>query len=155
MVKRRELERVVQSEDRIPGAMAWAADMIRRGLPAGPVAIRLGRERRTLDQNAKLWPMLTDISRQKRWVKDGQPCHLSPHEWKDLFTAALRKQSMAPGIEGGMVVLGLHTSRMTKRAFSDLIEFMYAQGSEWDIAWSEPAKQIGEDNRRKREREAA
>lgn len=137
---RRELQYEVRSQDQIPGALGWVRDFILRGLPGGPVLVSLGRQRRTLDQNAKLWPMLQDIADQVPWMVDGQPTHLTREEWKDLFTAALKGQRMVPGVDGGIVVLGAHTSHMDKRTFSDLIELIYAFGSEHGVTWSEPAQ---------------
>ncbi|MCH8506471.1 MAG: recombination protein NinB, partial [Ectothiorhodospiraceae bacterium] len=75
---------------------------------------------------------------------------MAREEWKDLFTTSLRKQSMAPGIDGGMVILGLHTRRLSKQEFSDLIELMYEFGSNRDVRWSESAKKLAEDNRASR-----
>jgi hypothetical protein len=49
---------------------------------------------------------------------------------------------VVPGINGGFVVCGQHTSTMGKKQFSDLIELMYAFGSERGVKWSEPAKDI-------------
>ncbi|SPA44618.1 recombination protein NinB [Cupriavidus taiwanensis] len=89
---------------------------------------------RSLDQNAKLWPMLSDVSRQVDWY--GQ--RLSPEEWKDVFSAALKKQKVVPGLDGGFVVCGQSTSRMGKREFSDLLELMYSFGAGKGVQWSEP-----------------
>lgn len=89
---------------------------------------------RTLDQNSKLWPMLQDISRQVEWYG----MKLSDDEWKDVFSAALKKQKVVPGLDGGFVVCGQRTSRMGKKEFSDLVELMYAFGAERDVRWSEP-----------------
>jgi hypothetical protein len=88
---------------------------------------------RTLDQNAKLWPMLEDVSRQVEWY--GQ--HLTKEEWKDVFSAALKKQKAVPGIDGGFVVCGQSTSKMSKAEFSDLVELIYAFGAQHGVAWSE------------------
>lgn len=144
MPRRRELQRVVGSEAAIPAALRWADAMIRQALPGGNVAMFLGRPRRTLDQNAKLWPMLTDVSRQVEWHGET----LTHEEWKDVFTAALKKQKAIPGIDGGFVVLGAHTSRMDKHEFVDLIELIYAFGAEQGVAWSEPAKKAFTEYRR-------
>lgn len=89
---------------------------------------------RTDDQNSKLWPMLQDVSRQVEWYG----AKLSDHEWKDVFTAALRKAKVVPGLDGGFVVLGQRTSQMGKREFSDLIELIYAFGAEKGVVWSDP-----------------
>lgn len=91
-------------------------------------------ELRTPEQNKKLWPMLTDISRQVDWY--GQK--LTPWDWKDVFTAALRKAKVVPGLDGGFVVCGLHTSRMSKREMSDLLELMMAFGNEHGVQWTDP-----------------
>jgi len=107
---------------------------------AGPIEVVLRRPKRTVSQNSKMWPMLADVARQKQLVINGVLVWAKPEDWKDVFTAALkREQRMAMGIDGGLVVLGMRTSRMRKKEFSDLIELIYAYGSENGIAWSEPA----------------
>ncbi len=94
---------------------------------------------RSLDQNAKLWPMLTDISRQVEWY--GQ--YLTAEEWKDVLTAGLRKSKVVPGLDAGtFVVLGLHTSKLKVSEFSALIDLIYAFGAERGVEWSEPAADL-------------
>jgi hypothetical protein len=57
-----------------------------------------------------------------------------------MFTASLRNYQVVPNIEGtGFVVLGMSTSKMTKKVFCDLIELIYAFGSENGVKWSEKA----------------
>ncbi|QJQ96941.1 hypothetical protein HIO72_00570 [Halomonas sp. PA5] len=114
---------------------AWQA--VTKGLPAGPVVVKLGRpnSKRTLSQNAKLWPMLSDLHSQVEWYGET----LTQEEWKDVMTAGLKRQRAVPGIDGGFVVLGAHTSKMNKQEFADLIEVIYAFGAERQVAWSEPA----------------
>ena len=100
----------------------------------------LRERRRSNDQNRKLWPMLSDVSRQVQMCINGQMVWAQPEDWKDVFTAALkREQRMAQGIDGGLVVLGSRTSKMRKAEFSELIELIYAFGAERHIEWSEPA----------------
>ena len=88
---------------------------------------------RSLDQNALLWPLLTEISEQVEWY--GQ--RLLKEEWKDVFTAALKKEKVVPGINGGFVVLGQHTSTMSKAVFSELIELIYAFGADHGVKFME------------------
>lgn len=90
---------------------------------------------RSTDQNSKLWPMLTDISRQ---VKH-HGLTLSPESWKHMFTAALDPElAVVPNLAGtGFVVLGQPTSSMSKRKFGELIEFITAFGAQHDVVWSE------------------
>jgi hypothetical protein len=92
---------------------------------------------RSLDQNAKMWAMLADLSRQVEWYGH----RLTSEEWKDVLTAAQKKQKAVPGIDGGFVVIGARTRNMTIREMSDLVELMYAFGGERDVKWSEPSAQ--------------
>jgi len=63
---------------------------------------------------------------------------MEPEDWKDVFTAALRKHHrIAEGIDGGFVFLGMRTSKMTKEQMIELIELMYAWGTERGVEWSE------------------
>ena len=89
---------------------------------------------RSLDQNAKMWAMLTDISRQVDWYGE----RLSPDDWKAVFTASLRKARVVPGLDGtGFVVLGLRTSDMTKDEMSNLIELITAFAAERGVTLGE------------------
>jgi hypothetical protein len=88
---------------------------------------------RSLDQNAKLWPLLTDISSQVIWY--GQ--RLNPDDWKSVFTAALKKSRVVPGLDGGFVVCGQSTSGMGKAEFSELLDLIMAFGAEHEVEWSE------------------
>lgn len=92
---------------------------------------------RTLEQNARLWACLTDISRQVDWYGK----KLSPEDWKHVFSSSLRKLEVVPNLDGtGFVALGLSTSRMSKRELSDLMELMRAFGAERDVVWTEPER---------------
>ena len=127
-----ELQRVIDNHDQIPLALRWASELIEMGLPAGPVALFIGRPKRTLEQNRKLWPMLHDVANQVEWY--GQK--LTAENFKDMFTAALKKQKAVPGIDGGFVVIGGHTSKMNKQEFSELLELIAAFGAEHGVEWS-------------------
>ena len=91
-------------------------------------------ETRTLAQNARLWAMLTDISKQVVW--HGRK--LDQESWKHVFTAALSKQEVVPGIDGGFVVLGKSTSKMTKAEMAELQTLMEAFGAEHGVQFSAP-----------------
>jgi hypothetical protein len=91
--------------------------------------------RRSLEQNSHLWAVMSDISEQVDWY--GQK--LSPEDWKHILTAGLkREQRMAPGINGGFVVLGQSTSSMSKAEFSELLELAYAFGVEKGVKFHVP-----------------
>jgi len=90
---------------------------------------------RNLEQNALLWALLEKVSQQVEWYG----AYLTGEEWKDVFTAALRKEKVVPGIGGGFVVLGQRTSKMSKSEFSDLIELIYSFAAEKNIELREAA----------------
>jgi hypothetical protein len=93
---------------------------------------------RTTDQNARLWAMLGDISRQVEWYGK----KLAPEDWKHVFSASLRTLSVVPNLDGtGFVALGLSTSSMSKRELGDLMDLMEAFGAERDVKWTEPRKE--------------
>ena len=119
----------------IGNAVQWMVELVEKGLAGGTVVITLGREGRTLDQNAKLWAILNDVSAQVDWY--GQK--LSQDDWKHVFTASMTKQRVVPGIDGGFVVCGLSTSKMTKQQFADLLTIIDAFGAEQGVKWSDPA----------------
>lgn len=96
-------------------------------------------ERRNTDQNRLLWACLSDVAAQVKWPVDGELILMAPADWKAVFTAALTKhQRVAKGIDGGWVMLGTSTSRMTKSEMADLITLIHAFGAERDVAFTDP-----------------
>ena len=95
-------------------------------------------ERRSVDQNRCLWALLTDLANQVKWPVDGESVYMTPEDWKYVMSAALRKyQRVAKGIEGGFVMLGASTSKMSKGEMADLITLILAFGAEHDVKWTE------------------
>lgn len=94
---------------------------------------------RSLEQNARMWAMLTDLSRQLMWPVDGEKQRLSKEDWKVVISAGLkRQQRVAKGIEGGFVMLGSSTSQMTMAEVAALIELMFAFGAIHGVQWTDP-----------------
>ena len=109
--------------------------LIKSSLMAGHrMVVEVKPETRSLAQNARLWAMLTDISKQVDWY--GRK--LTPEEWKHVFTASLTKQDVVPGLDGGFVVLGKSTSSMTKGEMSELQELMQAFGAQQSVRFTAP-----------------
>lgn len=100
---------------------------------ADGMVVEIKEQTRNTSQNAKLWAMLSEVSRQVDWY--GRK--LTPENWKHVFTASLSKQDVVPGIDGGFVVLGKSTSSMSKREFGELIELIMAFGAERGVKFSE------------------
>jgi len=93
------------------------------------------KKTRSLEQNAKMWAMLAEISDQVNWYGN----KLTSDEWKDVFSASLKSQKVVPGIDGGFVVCGQRTSKMTKSEMAELIELMMAFGAERGVKFSDIA----------------
>lgn len=95
--------------------------------PAGYV-VTVKEPTRNSEQNALLWVLLAAFSEQLVWPVNGQMTKLEPEAWKDILSAAYKReaQRVAMGIDGGMVMLGLRTSRLGKRQFAEFLDFVYS-----------------------------
>jgi hypothetical protein len=99
-------------------------------------AVTIAEPTRSLDQNAALWAILSEISEQVIW--HGRK--LSPTDWKHVFTASLKRMDVVPNLEGtGFVALGMSTSYMSSREFSDLLELIHAFAAERGVELAEVA----------------
>ena len=97
-----------------------------RNAPEG-FCVTVAEPSRNLEQNAALWAILSEVSKHVVW--HGRK--LSPEDWKHVFTASLKRMDVVPNLEGtGFVALGLSTSKMSKREFSDLLELIAAFAAE-------------------------
>jgi hypothetical protein len=103
--------------------------------PHGHV-VTVAEPTRSGEQNAALWAILHEISEQVDW--HGRK--LSPEDWKHVFSASLKRMDVVPNLEGsGFVALGLSTSKMSKREFSDLLELIHAFAAERGVELAEVA----------------
>ncbi len=107
-------------------ARANAVEAVRNA-PAG-YRIEIKPPTRSLEQNSALWGILQAFADQLTWPVNGEMVKLSSEEWKTITTAAFRKESgrIAMGLDGGVVMLGMRTSKMTKEQFSEYLEFLHA-----------------------------
>lgn len=118
-------------------ALSLARELYRTGLD---VCISVGpwQSKRSLEQNRLMWALLTDVAEQVQWHVDGRLVYLTPEDWKDILSAGLTKhQRVAAGIEGGFVLLGLRTSRMTVAQMGELLELIYAFGAQQGVRFHE------------------
>lgn len=90
--------------------------------------VTIAEPNRTLEQNALQWPILQDFADQLQWPVNGQMVWMTPDEWKDVLTAAFKRETarLAMGLDGGVVMLGMRTSQMGKKQFSEWIDFLKA-----------------------------
>ncbi|MDZ7904927.1 MAG: recombination protein NinB, partial [Cypionkella sp.] len=98
----------------------FAKSLIDAAPPDAVVVIRSAT--RTTDQNAKLWAMLSDVSRA---MPQGR--RHTTEVWKCLFMQACGHDvQFEVGLNDKPFPVGFSSSRMTKTQMSDLIEFVYA-----------------------------
>jgi hypothetical protein len=76
-----------------------------------------------------MWANLEDIAQQVIW----HGLKLDKYEWKDVLTAGLKKQKIVPGIEGGFVVIGARTSKMSIAEMNELIELSTMFGAQQGV----------------------
>jgi hypothetical protein len=113
-------------------------DLAKQMIDRAPVdaVVKVSAPGRTLSQNDKLWALLSDLSRAK---PDGR-MH-TPEMWKALTMHACgHAVQFENGLDGQPFPTGFRSSRLTKQQMSDLIEFIYAYGSERGVVWTEPAQ---------------
>ncbi len=100
--------------------------------PQGAV-VNIQEARRTTEQNAKLWAMLSDVSRAK---PEGR-MH-TPEIWKALFMNACgHAVQFETGLSGQPFPVGFRSSRLTKREMIDLIDFIGSYGASHGVRWSD------------------
>jgi hypothetical protein len=94
--------------------------------------------KRTVDQNSRMWAMLTALSVQLPW--HGQ--RLTPDDWKLIFMAALNQElRLVPNINGnGFVQLGRSSSKLSKAEMSELMELIEAFAAERGVELAVEAK---------------
>jgi hypothetical protein len=91
-------------------------------------------KKRSASQNRLMWAVLNQLT-----PIDWYGNKLTKEEWKDMITASIKRQKVVPGIDGGFVVLGARTSKMTIKEMNEVIEAAYAFGATHGIRFVEVA----------------
>lgn len=107
--------------------------------PVGSV-VTVSKPRRTVDQNSRLWAMLSKISAAKPEGRE-----LTPDVWKSLFLHSLdHAQRFELALDGkGMVPVGFRSSKLTKDQFSDLFLVIEEYAARHGIDLDEPISTAG------------
>ena len=95
--------------------------------------VRIEPPTRTLEANARMWALLSEVSAQVIW--HGRK--LTSDEWKIVFSAALKQQEVLPGINGGFVAMGQSTSKMSKKEMCELQTLIEAFGAEHGVRFQD------------------
>jgi len=95
--------------------------------------VEIKAARRSNDQNALMWVLLTKLSLHLPWGGQRQ----TPDTWKLLFLDALRRElasepALLPALDdaGGLVNVGTSSSDLTKDEMTMLIELILKFGAE-------------------------
>lgn len=105
------------------------------GAPNGSV-VTVKPPRRTLDQNARMWALLSEISLAK---PEGRV--MTPDVWKAVFMHALdHAQRFEMALDGqGMVPVGFRTSKLSKQQMGDLMTLIEEYGARHGVQFREAA----------------
>lgn len=97
-------------------------------------SVTIAEPKRTLDQNSRLWALLTDVAVSKPLGR----MH-TPEEWKCIFMAACGWEvAFLPGLDGRFLPYGYRSSKLTVKQMTDLQDFIVAWGTENGVRWSDP-----------------
>lgn len=129
----------------IPLTNPTARQFAMRQIAAAPdnyVAI-IKERTRTLDQNAKLHAMLTDISAQATYMGKRR----SVEFWKGLFVsgwqiATGQAPEIVPGLEGEFINIRTSTTTLGVRKLAELIEYINAWAAGEGIRFSAPEWEV-------------
>ena len=118
-----------------------AVQMVRHA-PDGFI-VEVKPKTRSLEQNRMLWACLDDVAKHFSVVGWYGRHNLTRENWKDIFSASLKKMDVATNIDGsGFVALGQSTRDMNKREFCDLINLIHAFGAGHGVQWSDDASDV-------------
>jgi hypothetical protein len=103
--------------------------------PEGAV-VNIKEAKRTNDQNAKMWAMISDVSRAK---PEGR--HWTADTWKAAFMHMVGHQiQFEQSLDNnGPFPTGFKSSRLTKSEMADLITGIQAYGDNHGVIWSDPS----------------
>lgn len=103
-----------------------------QGAPAG-CTVKIEEPKRNLDQNAALWSLLTEISLQAYHPITG--ARLAPEIWKSIVMSAFGIEvTTVPSLDGlHGIPIGLSTSKLSKKRFSELLDFTHALAAELGV----------------------
>ena len=100
--------------------------------PANAV-VKVRAESRSLDQNARFWAMLSDISRCKPGGRS-----MTPERWKAaIMQSHGHAVQFENDLEGRPFPIGHSSSKLTKAEMGDLMEFITAHFTPLGVRWSD------------------
>jgi predicted NUDIX family NTP pyrophosphohydrolase len=92
--------------------------------------------KRSLEQSAKMWAMLTDISEQHKH----NDRYYTTEQWKAIFLNALgHEMQFVPTLDGNSFFpIGRSSADLSVKEMSDLLELMHERGAVWGVQFHTP-----------------
>jgi hypothetical protein len=118
-------------------AIAWV-----RKAPTG-TRLTFKAPQRTVEQNSRLWAMLSDVATQHRIAGH----KYTTDQWKVMFLHAWarevgRELQYLPNLNGaGLVPYGSSSSDLSVSEMTGLIEWIFMWGAENGTIWSDPTRE--------------
>lgn len=132
-----------RSEESIEATTNYFRAVLVKAISGGPIEIIMGREKRTKDQNAKMWAMLNDI---QIFMPEWHGYKMGTEDYKHVIGATWKTQKLVPNADNtGFVVCGLSTRKLNKRDFCELVECIYYFAAENKVPLSDPSLVVYQD----------
>lgn len=162
-------EIIIGTRESLRERMMLVWNLVNRGIQGGAVVVTLGRVSKTRDQEKKYHAMIGDIAKQVTFdfradEETGVVTRLFGRErrkrysvdvWKALLVDKFAQEKAAMGEElanPGETIQSLDghrevtvrpsTRKFRKREAAEFIEFLYREGVDMGVNWSEPALAI-------------
>jgi len=148
MTRPSQITRRIERNEPIPGFLNWAGPVLEKALAAGAVVITFGRESKSQEQERKYHVMMEDIRSQ---CFRGYSFEAFKAALVNQFALEMERNETPlkkPGeqawdwVNQVRVYVRPSTKNFLKKEAADFIEFLYATGTEYDVAWSEKALAI-------------
>lgn len=95
------------------------------------------KARRSKEQSDKMWAMLTDIKNTKIQGRE----NYSTEQWKAVMMRSCGHEiGYLHDLNGEPFPYGYRSSKLKVSEMSDLIEYMYSFGADYNVVWSEENK---------------
>ncbi len=101
--------------------------------------VEFKKAKRTLDQNSRMWAMLSEVASQVKW----HGIKLTADDFKLLFLDALKRElRMVPNLDGnGFVALGRSSSDLTIEEMTDMMTLIEKFGAERGVVFHDGEEQ--------------
>jgi len=142
----------IRDESTMRGIMLRVWELVKHMIEGGPVAITITRPSRSAEMNKKFHAMIRDIAQQVTFFGKRR---YDAEVWKALLVDQFEQEKAAMGeplSHPGQLITSMDgqrtitvrpsTTKFRKAEASEFIEFLYQQGSEMGVNWSEPALAI-------------